>query len=1417
MKEPAPNHQIEHLQQRLTELHQRAAEGSDNRDELMSDVLEELVTTLEELQVADEELRQQNEELAAANQAVEAEHKRYLDLFDLAPDGYIVTDAKGVIREANCAAAAMLNVSQQFLAGKPFFLYLAEGERKNWHPQLAQLTESDRVENWQAVLQPRDGELFYASITVARVRDRDGKPTGLRFLIRDISERKKIGEELDRHRHHLEELVKQRTGELRDSNELLEKIFSDTHVLIAYMDTDFNFIRVNDAYAKADERNPDFFIGKNHFALFPNKENEAIFRRVVETGEPHSVYAKPFEYAEHPERGVSHWDWSLIPVKDASEKVEGALLCLVDVTDRIRAEEEVSRQRERVEATAKAERQRFLDVLETLPAYVVLLTSDYHVPFDNRFFRERFGESHGRCCYDYLFNRTEPCETCETFTVLKTMQPHEWEWLGPDGRNYYIYDFPFIDTDGSTLILEMGIDITEQKQAEETLRNINEILEQRVLEREGQFQLLFSRMNEGFAFHEIICDEKGEPCDYRFLEVNPAFERLTGLKRSDVIGRTVREVLPNIEPYWIETYGKVALTGEPVRFENYSSRLNKDYEVFAFCPSPRQFAVLFSDISARKQFEEALRKSREDLNRAQAVAHTGSWRLDLQKNEFLWSDETYRIFGIPIGTPLTYDAFLGTVHPDDREYVDTKWKAALRGEPYDIEHRIVVGDTVKWVRERAKLEFEKNGELLGSFGTTQDITERKNAAEALKESEARLRLAQVSAGAGMWVWDMSADKLEWSEELFHLYGLDPQKTEASFDSWRSIMYPDDRVLAEKRIEEAIANGTPLANEFRIVLPSGELRWVNALGDTIYDSDGKPQRMSGICIDITERKQAEEKVRESRERLRTALDASGGAIYDHRVPLDESTYHDERWAELLGYNRNELPPHDRFLDWLYERVHPEDLDLLKRTYEDFIEGRSPGYHVEVRLRHKKGHWFWVEGYSHAVERDESGRVRRVVGVMTDITERKQANEKVRDALDESRRHSAETEALLESSHAVLERQSFKKAAQAIFNSCRNLIGATAGYVALLSRDGTRNEVIFLESGDLPCSVDPKIPMPVRGLRAEAYRSGRPVYDNNFADSEWVAFLPPGHARLDNVMFAPLILNGNAVGLMGLANKPGGFTDDDVRLASAFADHASIALQNSLYLGALRSSEAKYRGLSENLDREVKKKVQELKQAESLASIGQMVSVVAHEIRNPLQNIRMGIDAVRKGTKGDKGTGELLEEVDYGINSLNRIVEDLLEYSRPVKLQCSTWAIRDIVEQALHSLSHRLHKTNIRLELEREDGEFFVDAPKMTRALVNLIANAVEAMPDGGDLWIRSKFVESDGARLLNLSISDTGCGIDAEGLERIKEPFFTTKTSGTGLGIHICKKIVDAHNGGFSIKSAVNEGTTVEISLPVGNS
>lgn len=165
-------------------------------------------------------------------------------------------------------------------------------------------------------------------------------------------------------------------------------------------------------------------------------------------------------------------------------------------------------------------------------------------------------------------------------------------------------------------------------------------------------------------------------------------------------------------------------------------------------------------------------------------------------------------------------------------------------------------------------------------------------------------------------------------------------------------------------------------------------------------------------------------------------------------------------------------------------------------------------------------------------------------------------------------SAEHNALLKSARAILNNQDFETSAREIFKYCKDVTGATSGYVALLTPDGAENEVLFLDSGGRACNVDENLPMPIRGLRETAYRTQKGVYDNSFADSKWMQYMPEGHMRLDNVLFAPLIIEQHAVGLIGLANKADGFTHRDIGFVTAIGDIVAVALRNSRNLETLR---------------------------------------------------------------------------------------------------------------------------------------------------------------------------------------------------------------------------------------------------------
>jgi PAS domain S-box-containing protein len=177
------------------------------------------------------------------------------------------------------------------------------------------------------------------------------------------------------------------------------------------------------------------------------------------------------------------------------------------------------------------------------------------------------------------------------------------------------------------------------------------------------------------------------------------------------------------------------------------------------------------DISVRKAAEEALRKRHDDLAQAQAMARTGSWRLNVQRNELQWSDECARIFGLAPRGLRTYEHFLAAVHPDDRDFVHQRWTAALRGEPYDIEHRILADGVPRWVRERAALEFDAAGNLLGGFGTAQDVTERKALELALHATEQQLRLFIDNAPAAIAMLDRELRYIVVSRRFLQDYGI----------------------------------------------------------------------------------------------------------------------------------------------------------------------------------------------------------------------------------------------------------------------------------------------------------------------------------------------------------------------------------------------------------------------------------------------------------------------------------------------------------------------------------------------------------------------------------------------------------------------------------------------------------------------
>ena len=309
----------------------------------------------------------------------------------------------------------------------------------------------------------------------------------------------------------------------------------------------------------------------------------------------------------------------------------------------------------------------------------------------------------------------------------------------------------------------------------------------------------------------------------------------------------------------------------------------------------RHVILALNNITARKQAEDALRRSREDLDRAQAVGQIGSWRLDIGRNILTWSVENHFIFGVPEGTPMTYETFLGIVHPEDRQYVDDRWKACLNGEPYDIEHRIVVDGVVKWIRAKAYLEYDAAGKLLGGFGISQDISERKQIEEALRASQERLALAAGGTGIGMFDWDIATGEAVGTEQLLRMIGLPVTKTTTTtaisfqyyYRDWAKAIHPEDMPHVENEIRRCKTGRVPFNIEYRVVWPNGSEHWLAVRGVFRCDTYGEPQHMLGIAFDITDRKHVEEILKRDVETFERIAQERTAELWEAQLKLAQS--------------------------------------------------------------------------------------------------------------------------------------------------------------------------------------------------------------------------------------------------------------------------------------------------------------------------------------------------------------------------------------------------------------------------------------------------------------------------------------------------------------------------------------------------
>jgi PAS domain S-box-containing protein len=518
----------------------------------------------------------------------------------------------------------------------------------------------------------------------------------------------------------------------------------------------------------------------------------------------------------------------------------------------------------------------------------------------------------------------------------------------------------------------------EYESINEELLQANEELHkafEKAEESEKQFRQLFENMEQGFAVHEMIYDNENKPIDYRFLHINNAFEKLTGINAKDVINKTVKEVLPKTEQLWIENYGKVAQTGISLHFENYSQELNKYYDVIAYSPKQNYFAVIFKDITKNKLYEQELLKAKEkaerneiELTKAQKIAHLGTWYLDVETNEVVWTEELYKMYGFdPSIPPPPYTEHMKLFTPESWEILSKSLaKTRETGIPYELELKTIrKDDSNGWMWVRGEAVFDKNNNITGLWGAAQDITERKLVEEKLKTSDRifkhSLDMLCIAGFDGYFkVLNPSWTKtLGWSSE------------ELLSKPWIDFVHPNDKDNT-KDIKSVIVDGKEVYQfENRYMCKDGSIKWLS------WNSFPYPEEniMFGVARDVTVSKQRELILNNFFEQplnLNLIADFNGKIKRANRA-----------WEIFLGYKKDEIIGCDFF-----DLIHPDDISITIEEMKKLEKGIST-LHFENRYRHKYGEYRKL-AWSAITSLDEH----LVYAVAIDITEKHQAEEALR---------------------------------------------------------------------------------------------------------------------------------------------------------------------------------------------------------------------------------------------------------------------------------------------------------------------------------------------------------------------------------------------------------------------------------------
>jgi PAS domain S-box-containing protein len=759
-------------------------------------------------------------------------------------------------------------------------------------------------------------------------------------------------------------------------------------------------------------------------------------------------------------------------------------------------------------------------------------------------------------------------------------------------------------------------------------------------------------------------------------------------------------------------------------------------------------------MEGQKRIEAALLHSEMYLTEAQRLSGTGSFGWNVASGGIIWSEQTFRIFGCDRITKPTVDLIVERAHPEDRAAVqETIERASRDGTDFDHEYRLLMPDgAVKYVHAVARAARNACGRI-EFVGAVTDVTVTREAERKLRRSEAYLAESQRLSHTCSWAWDVRRrDFVYRSAEVYHIFGFDPENGAVPWQIFQDRIVPEDRLRNFEASARAVRDKSDFEADFRIALPDGSIRRVHSVGHPVVNSEGDVIELIGTHVDVTEQYEAKAKLQKAFDEIKKSEDRLRLVI--DTIPTLVWRAGPDGIPDFLNQTALDytgLSPDQAETGWP-RAFHPDDKKDMLVKWGTIRASGTPGELI-ARLRRFDGEyrWFLFRGVP---LRDEHGNIVKWYGSSTDIEDRKRAEEELR-----------RSEAKLVEAQRVSQTGSF------VWN------------VATDERVGSK-EFFRILGYDEPGSVTienaldrahPEDRARVQETIERAARGGEDI------DYEHRLLMPDGSVRHVHVV-AHAVRN----------------QADQLEFIGAVVD-----------VTATKQAEEK-----------LHKAQVELAHVVRVTTLGELTASIAHEVNQPLAAIIANAGACLRWL--DRETPDLpaaRRSVEWVINGGNRaseVIRRVRTLATKSDFEAVPLDINDVVKEVIVLVQRELSSqlVSLRTELAPALPAILGDRVQLQQVIINLVMNGIEAMLPITDrpreLAIRSG---QDEAHRVLLTVTDCGVGISAENASRLFDAFFTTKSSGLGMGLSICRSIVEAHEGRLSASPNQGPGATFQFVLP----